>query len=183
MRTLEPGDVVFLIDAIALGPTWRLHDRTFEQMAKLKARVVVVLSDHSTIDLSAGPGNDELERIRQEALDEYHRQRIRDGLAVARAAGKRVGRPPFGWPCRDGQVVPPAADLETIGEICRRVEHHETLRAIHADLLCRRIRRADGERWTLPAVSAAFRYGIGLGWASRRRRPWDFVKGRVACRA
>ncbi|MCE9603870.1 MAG: hypothetical protein K8U03_03105 [Planctomycetia bacterium] len=107
MRTLEPGDVEFLIDAIALGPTWRLRDRTFEQVAKLKARVVVVLSDHSTIDLSTGSDNAELERIRQEALDDYHRQRIRDGLAVARAAGKRVGRPPFGWPCAMSKLFRP----------------------------------------------------------------------------
>jgi hypothetical protein len=150
---------------------------------------IVVLESSSGEPIVLAPQLDpgELHRLEVDAAvarAEYHSRCTRDALAFVRRRGKRVGRPPFFWPVRNGRLVPHADDLTTIRDIGRwHAELGWPLKVIAKELaVCKRT-LANGHAWSLPLVSAAFRYAVIQDWAPPKRRPWDFRKKRVALRS
>ncbi len=186
-RSALAGDLIIVPDLASLGPFWRGRGKSLSAAIARKIVIRVLDVEGEPFDIPA-PLTPEvlvrLEQVANEAMAGYHRRRVREGLATARAAGKVCNRPPFGWPVVNGHVIPNGTDLRTIRTICRRYDDEGwTLKDIAADFAATGRTRADGRLWNLGMVSRAWRYGVARGWARPRRRPWDLVKRRLATSA
>ncbi|MCB1385952.1 MAG: recombinase family protein [Hyphomicrobiales bacterium] len=93
MRRLKPGDVFVVW---ALDRAWRSTKDALNEIDKLKARGIGIHIASMSIDTSSPFGK--LLYIFISALAEFERdllsERTKEGMAAARARGKRIGRPP-----------------------------------------------------------------------------------------
>lgn len=93
MRRLQPGDLFIIWD---LDRAWRSAKDALNELDRLRARGIDFLIANLDIDTTTPHGR--LVYTIMGALAEFERatlsRRTKEGLAAARARGKRLGRPP-----------------------------------------------------------------------------------------
>lgn len=178
-RSAEAGDVVFVVDAVALGPIWQKVDVTFAMLGRTNFRTVLIPATNRPIELAENLTDDQLAMIRAEGLADYHRRQIDCGISGARRQGRWIGRPPLGWHCERGTIQPDAGDLATIKAACEAHENGQSLKAVAAALTAQGNRLHDGRPWTYERLRTGYRYAVATGLTPRRRRPWDVRKRRL----
>lgn len=154
-------DVVMATKADRLSRS--LHD-LLSLWRRLEARGVELVTADEEIDTST-PFGRAMSQIRgaiAELERELIRSRTREGMAAARAKGRWIGRPPVGFTCDRGQLVPvPGIDYD---RACWAYAEHRsgrTLRQIAGMLNDDGVQAPRGGRWFASTVQRLIR-GPGL---------------------